>query len=63
LEIVLPENQVLPLLGIFPKYAPPYHKDMGSTMFIAAQRVRTFTPLEENYALVPRTYLVDQNHL
>ena len=36
LEIVLPEDPTIPLLGIYPKDAPPYHKDMCSTIFIAA---------------------------
>jgi hypothetical protein len=36
LEIVLPEDPAIPLLGIYPKDTPPYHKDMCSTMFIAA---------------------------
>jgi hypothetical protein len=35
LEICLPEDSAIPLLGIYPKYAPPYHKDMCSIMFIA----------------------------
>jgi hypothetical protein len=35
LEIVLPEDPDIPLLGIYLKDAPPYHKDMCSTMFIA----------------------------
>ena len=39
LEIVLLEDPAIPLLGIYPKYAPPYHKDTGSTMFIAASFV------------------------
>jgi hypothetical protein len=36
LEIVLPEDPTITLLGIHPKDAPPYYKDMCSTMFIAA---------------------------
>ena len=36
LRIVLPQGPAIPLLGIYPKDAPPYHKDTGSTMFIAA---------------------------
>jgi hypothetical protein len=36
LEIVLPEDLAIPLLGIYPKDAPPYHKDMYSTMLLAA---------------------------
>jgi hypothetical protein len=36
LEIVLPEDPAIPLLSIYPKDAPAYHKDTYSTMFIAA---------------------------
>jgi hypothetical protein len=36
LKIVLPEDPAILLLGIYPKHGPPYHKDMCSTMFIAA---------------------------
>jgi hypothetical protein len=36
LEIVLPEDPAIPLLGICPKDAPSYNKGICSTMFIAA---------------------------
>jgi hypothetical protein len=36
LEIDLPEDPAIPLLGIYPKDAPPCHKGMCFTMFIAA---------------------------
>jgi hypothetical protein len=36
LETVLPEDPAIPLLSIYPKDAPQYHKDMCSIMFIAA---------------------------
>jgi hypothetical protein len=36
LQIVLPEDPAIPLLGIYPKDAPTYNKDTCSTMFIAA---------------------------
>jgi len=36
LKIVLLEDPVLILPGIYPKDAPTYHKDTWSTMFIAA---------------------------
>jgi hypothetical protein len=36
LGIVLHQNQATPLLGIYPKDAPPYNRDTCSTMFIAA---------------------------
>jgi hypothetical protein len=36
LEIDLPEDSAVPLLGIYPKNIPPYHKGMCSTMFILA---------------------------
>jgi hypothetical protein len=38
-EIDLPEDSAIPLLGIYPKDAPPYHEDTCSTMFIAALSV------------------------
>jgi len=36
LDIPLPEDPAIPLLGIYPKDAPTYNKDTCSTMFIAA---------------------------
>ena len=39
LEIVLLEDPTIPFLGIYPKYAPSYYKDTGSTIFIAASFV------------------------
>jgi hypothetical protein len=36
LEIVIPEDPAIPLLGIYPNEDPRHHKDMCSTMFIAA---------------------------
>jgi hypothetical protein len=36
LEIVLPEDPAISLLGIYLKDAPIYNKDTCSTMFIAA---------------------------
>ena len=36
LDIVLPEDPAIPLLGIYPEDAPPCNKDTCSTMFIAA---------------------------
>jgi hypothetical protein len=36
LEIDLPEDPAILLLGIYPKEALPYHRGMSSTMFIAA---------------------------
>jgi len=36
LDIELPKDPAIPLLGIFPKDAPTYKKDTCSTMFIAA---------------------------
>jgi hypothetical protein len=36
LNIVLPEDPAIPLLGIYPKDAPTHSKDTCSTMFIAA---------------------------
>jgi hypothetical protein len=36
LDIILPEDPAIPLLGIYPEDAPTCNKDMFSTMFIAA---------------------------
>ena len=36
LEIGLHQDPAIPLLGIYPKDAPLYHRDTCSTMFIAA---------------------------
>jgi hypothetical protein len=36
LDIVLPEDPAIPLLGIYPEDAPTCNKDTYSTMFIAA---------------------------
>jgi hypothetical protein len=36
LDIVLPEDPAIPLLGIYPEGAPTCNKDTCSTMFIAA---------------------------
>jgi hypothetical protein len=35
-KIDLSEEQAIPLLGIYPKYAPPCHRGTCSTMFIVA---------------------------
>jgi hypothetical protein len=34
LEIVLPEDPAIPLLGIYPKDGPPFHKDTWSPFLI-----------------------------
>jgi hypothetical protein len=36
LDIVLPDDQAIPLLRIYPKEAPTYNKNTCSTMFITA---------------------------
>ena len=36
LDIVLPEDTAIALLGIYPEDAPPYSKETCSTRFIAA---------------------------
>ena len=36
MDIVLPEDQAIPLLGIYPEDVPTAKKDSCSTMFIAA---------------------------
>jgi hypothetical protein len=38
LDIVLPEDPAIPLVGIYPEDAPTCNKDTCSTMFIAAPR-------------------------
>ena len=35
MDIVLPEDPAIPLLGIYPEDAPTYNKDICSTMFTA----------------------------
>jgi hypothetical protein len=35
MEIILLEDPAILLLGIYPKDAPSYHKEICSTMFIA----------------------------
>ena len=36
MDIVLPEDPAIPLLGIYPEDVPTFNKDTCSTMFIAA---------------------------
>ena len=36
LDIVLPEHPIIPLLGIYPREAPTYNKNICTTMFLAA---------------------------
>ena len=36
MDIVLPEDPIIPLLGIYSRNSPTYNKDTGITMFIAA---------------------------
>ena len=36
MDIILPEDPVIPLLGIYPRDTPTYNKDTCTTMFIAA---------------------------
>ena len=36
MDIVLPEDPAIPLLGIYPRDTPIYNKDICTTMFIAA---------------------------
>jgi hypothetical protein len=54
LEIGLTEDPTLPLLGIYPKDAPPCHRATSSTMFIAAlfvvaRRKQTRCPTTEEW--------------
>jgi hypothetical protein len=41
LDTVLPEYPAIPLLDIYPKYAPIYHKGTCSTIFIVALFIMT----------------------
>jgi hypothetical protein len=41
LEIGLPQELAIPVLGIYLKDAPSYHKDTCSTMFIEALIIKT----------------------
>ena len=41
LDILLPEDPVIPLLGIYPKDAPTYNKNTCSTMFIATLFIKS----------------------
>jgi hypothetical protein len=36
LDIVLPEDPAIPLLGTYPEYAPTFNEDTCSNMFIGA---------------------------
>jgi hypothetical protein len=36
LDIILPKDPAIPLLGIYPEDTPTYNNDTCSTMFIAA---------------------------
>jgi hypothetical protein len=36
LDIVLPEDPAIPLLGVYPEGVPTCNKDISSTMLIAA---------------------------
>ena len=48
LEIVLPEDPAIPILGIYMKDAPPYHKDTCSSMFTAVLIITNKQKLEKN---------------
>jgi hypothetical protein len=42
LEIILPEDSAIPILGIYPKEVPPYHKDYAHSSFIhSSQKLET----------------------
>ena len=61
LDIVLPEDPAIPLLGIYPVVAPTGKKDTCSTMFIAAlfiiarswkePRFSVFSPYSRSYSV------------
>ena len=50
MEIVLPEDTAILLLGIYPKDALPYHKDTCSTMFIVALFIKSRSWKEPRYS-------------
>jgi hypothetical protein len=50
LEIDLPKNPAIPLLGTYPKDGPLYHRDICSTMFIAALSVIVRSWKQNNYS-------------
>jgi hypothetical protein len=49
LDIVLPEDLAIPLLGIYPEDSPAYNKDTCSTMFIAAIFIKARSWKEPRY--------------
>jgi hypothetical protein len=62
IEIVLPENPAIPLLGIYPKDAPTYNKDTLSTLFIVflfiIARIRKVPRCPSTEELVQKTWYI-----
>ena len=52
MDIVLPEDPVIPLLGICPRDAPTYNKDTRTTMFIEAPFITARSWKEPRYPSV-----------
>ena len=52
MDIVIPEEEALPLLGIYPEDAPTCHKDMCYTMFIAALFIIARSKKEPRYPTI-----------
>jgi hypothetical protein len=51
LDIVLPGDSAIPLLGIYPKDSPRYNNDTCSTMFIVKKLFNTYHYGEEVHSL------------
>ena len=51
LEIDLPQDPTIPLLGIYPKYAQSYHEDTCPNMFITALFIIVITWKQQLYVL------------
>ena len=69
MQIILPEGPDKLFLGIYPKDAPPYHKDTCSTMLIAALSVivrswkHTKCPTREEWIQKMMEYYLDNGVL
>jgi hypothetical protein len=54
LDIIFPENPLIPLLGIYPEDAPTCNKDTSSIMFIAALFIYNSQELERTHMSLNR---------
>ena len=59
LGIVLPQDPAIPLLGKYPKDAPPYFKDTCSTMFIVALFIIARNWKQSRWSLTEKENVVD----